>query len=178
MKGIKEIALRLKELGIAARFPKTRSIHLTLKFLGDIDESMVERVKQVLERSDRSCGCFDLHVEGLGVFPSLRKPRIVWVGVRRESALDKLQRGLEASLQVLGFEAERRPFRPHLTVARLKSSRNISELQCFLESEGRDFAVGSFAVDAIHLYRSVLHPDGPEYQKLSTCELGVRGTDS
>lgn len=172
MEGIEERIARLKGLGIDARFPKTQSIHLTLKFLGNIDEPMVERVRHVLEGSARSCNCFDLQVEGLGVFPSLRRPRIVWVGLRKEPALDKLQRGLETSLLPLGWKLDKRPFKPHLTLARLKSSRNISGLQCLLETEGPDISVGSFAVDAIHLCQSILHPCGPEYRRLSTHVLG------
>jgi 2'-5' RNA ligase len=74
-------------------------------------------------------------------------------------------------LQRVGFELERRPFKPHLTLVRLKSSRNLSKLQQFLKLEGGEVSLGSFGVQAIHLYQSILRPEGATYRKLATCAL-------
>jgi 2'-5' RNA ligase len=165
---IEETSSRLRELGLGARFSKIQSIHLTLKFLGEIEEGLVGRIGQALEESVRSTALFSLDVRGVGVFPNCRRPRVIWVGIEKEPELVKLQQRVEKGLQGLGFESEKRPFRPHLTLARLKSSRNVAELRQFLALEGEGLRLGTFEVNSIHLYQSILRPSGAEYRRLSS----------
>jgi 2'-5' RNA ligase len=169
--GIDKMARRLKALRLNARFTKTSSIHLTLKFLGDINEFLVESVSERLEQCTRTTDRFNVTVERLGVFPNLRKPRVIWTGVRHESELVDLQQRLDRELETLGFELEKRSFEPHLTLARLKSSKNLTELRQLVESEGPDFKLGSFEVDEVHLYQSILRPEGAVYRRLATHAL-------
>lgn len=170
---IETVIVDLKELKIEARYTKTPSMHLTLKFLGNIEESLVESVSKALEQSARTVSRFSLDIERIGFFPNSKRPRIVWIGVEEDPMLSELQRQVEKNLQRLGFEAETRPFKPHLTLARLKSSRNLPELQRFLEMKETGFRIGSFDVDSIHLYQSILRPDGAEYRRLCTHGLGT-----
>lgn len=170
-KGLEAVASDLKQLRINARFTRVTSIHLTLKFLGDIEASRVERIGQVLEKSAQKIGRFTVSIEGVGVFPSLKRPRIVWVGVREEPMLVSLQRDIESNLEILDFEVEKRLFKPHLTLARIKSSKGLPDLRAYLEDEGPEFAIGSFEVHDFHLYQSILRPQGAEYRQLSTHAL-------
>lgn len=165
---VKTVTYLLKELRLDARFTKTSSMHLTLKFLGDIDEVLVDTVGEVLDQCVGMANQFTLDIERLGVFPNIRRPRIVWVGVREEPLLIDLQRQVDRKLQRLGFNEENRPFKPHLTLARVKSLENLADFRRFLATEGNSFRIGSFEVDAIHLYQSILRPDGAEYRRLSS----------
>jgi RNA 2',3'-cyclic 3'-phosphodiesterase len=170
---IAAISRRLSRLGLDGRFSKPESTHLTLKFLGSIEESRVPHIHAAMERSLQGIEPFTLLIRSLGVFPHLGNPRVLWVGVEPSHALSLLQRRLEETLGELGFEAETRPFRPHLTLIRLRSSRNLAELVQFLRQEG-DLDVGSLPVDAVHLYQSILRPEGAEYRRLVGVRLPVR----
>jgi RNA 2',3'-cyclic 3'-phosphodiesterase len=161
---------RLSRLRLDGRFSKPESIHLTLKFLGDIEESRVPEIREAIETSARGIEPFSVAVRSLGVFPHLARPRILWLGLEPSQALNLLQRRVEESLARLGFEAEARPFKPHLTLIRLKSVRNTTELVQFLKlEESRE--VGTLPVDAVHLFQSILRPDCAEYRRLASVAL-------
>jgi 2'-5' RNA ligase len=162
---------RLRQLRLDGRFTKMSAVHLTLKFLGNIKESQVNGISRVLDESVRMTERFCLHIEKIGVFPNRKRPRIIWTGIREEPGLLQLQQRVELGLQQLGFAAEKRPFQPHLTMVRLKSLRNVSELRLFLDLEAEGLSFGSFEVDAVHLYQSILLPTGAEYRKLATHSL-------
>lgn len=171
LEAIEQTVSRIRALGLNARFPKIRSIHLTLKFLGDLDPSMVGDVSRALDAVVQSHETFELTIQGTGVFPNIRRPRIVWVGVDVTPALLRLQSSVEESMVRLGFESDRRPYRPHLTVARLKDARNLLELRDFLEEEAVGLTMGSLRVDEVLLMQSTLWPQGAEYQQLSSHSL-------
>jgi RNA 2',3'-cyclic 3'-phosphodiesterase len=166
----------LRSMGLAGSFPKPESIHLTLKFLGDVQESDVYRFGEAIQAAVQGIEPFRLRVEGLGVFPGLSAPRVVWIGVEHHERLHLLQSRVEASFEELGFPREGRAFRPHLTLARLKSRDNLKSLANYLKEEGLAVSAGEMAVDAVHLYRSELHRDGARYTRLRTAELaGAQG---
>jgi 2'-5' RNA ligase len=163
---------KIRRLSLNARYPKLRSIHLTLKFLGDLESEKVQEVSRVLDTAVQSMEPFELNIHGMGVFPNLRRPRIIWVGVEAVPALQELQRHVEENLLRLSFESERRPYRPHLTIARLKDTRNLAALKTFLEEEAAGPMAGTFGVREVHLMQSVLRPQGAEYHQLSNHPLG------
>jgi 2'-5' RNA ligase len=172
LKQIEEWIRRLRGLDIHARFPRIESIHLTLKFLGEIDEAKVTPISQALESAAEGIVEFDLSISGMGTFPSPKNPRVVWLGISESGILKKLQRSVDHHLAACGFTREKRPFRPHLTLARMKSKRNLESLQHFLESEGNTADAGNFTVDSYHLYQSILHPSGARYTRLFSHSLG------
>ena len=99
-------------------------IHLTLKFFGNIEELKIDSIAAAIRGPVSAAKPFHLNVRGTGAFPNLRSPRIIWIGlVDEEGRLAALQKEVESSLEKIGFEPEDRPFRPHLTLARVKSSR-------------------------------------------------------
>lgn len=170
-KGLSAVSRELKSLDLHASFPLPESMHLTLKFLGEIAESKAVVVKEALDRLGDQCSAFQVEVRELGVFPHLGNPRVVWAGVGRVDPLWDLQRRVEQELKPLGFSPEKKPFHPHLTLARIKSRKNIVRLIEYVEQQGRDVRIGEFGVAEFHLYQSFLKPQGAEYRVLSTCRL-------
>ena len=172
LQGCREISDRLRELNLEGPFAKIRSIHLTLQFLGNIAEEKVAQIENVLHESAQQAMPFSLKVGKLGVFPNLSRPRVLWIGVHPVDILSDLQGKLQQRLELLGFPGQDRPFHPHLTLLRFKSWKNLSALIEDVEGKGSDEQVGVFTVEEVHLYQSVLKPDGAEYRKLVTAKLG------
>ena len=169
-----EVSRRLKALGLAGSFPKPDSIHLTLKFLGDISEADIGSIGDGLEVVAKPIPRFDATVGGLGTFPNVTNPRVVWVGVEAGPWLTRLQSAVEKALED-EFPPEGRPFSPHLTLARLKSRDNVKALAAFMGEKAANESLGTFTVDAIHLFRSELRPDGARYTRLRSVRLaGVK----
>ncbi len=172
LRGLEEIMAQLKGLNLHGRFARTQSIHLTLQFLGNIEEEQIPEIAEILEQAGKEIGPFDLEVGRLGVFPHLTHPRVVWIGVEPIDALMALQSKIQQGLEPLGFPEENRDFHPHLTLLRLKSRKNLRQLARYIETEGPGLQAGVIQVEEIHLYQSILRPQGAEYRQLVTCELG------
>lgn len=157
----------LKGSGLKIRWVRKEGIHLTVKFLGDIDRDDVEKVRGAMERATSSFSPFSLQGDGVGVFPDLKRPRVAWVGVSGEvDILRALQRDLESQLSGLGFPKEKRPFKGHLTMGRVKGRLDKTELRQALEALG-GFRTESFMVESIVLFQSDLRPDGAVYSRLA-----------
>jgi RNA 2',3'-cyclic 3'-phosphodiesterase len=151
--------------------PKT-NLHLTVKFLGDIDEATINPIRAALREALRLFPPCTINAKGLGVFPDVRRPKILWVGLTGHE-LGQLASTVESSLLPLGFAPEKRTFTPHLTIGRWRQfdrpSRNLAQ-----ELEGRkDFAFGACAVEKIILFQSVLKPSGATYNQLAAVQLGT-----
>ncbi len=172
LKSCQEIMAQLKGLNLQGRFAKTDSIHLTLQFLGNIEEDQIAVIAQVLEQAGREIAPFDLEVGRLGVFPHLANPRVVWIGAEPVDELMTLQSKIQQGLEPLGFSKENRDFHPHLTLLRLKSRKNLRQLAQYIDTEGPGLRAGVIQAEQIHLYQSILKPQGAEYRKLFTARLG------
>jgi len=149
------------------------SIHLTLKFLGNIASDRTGEITRAMEAAAQGIPSFHLEVKDLGVFPNLKRVQVVWVGVSGEvDKLGEFQQRLESNLAHLGFAPESRPFTPHLTLARLRNQVSLDERQRFgqLIAETR-FDAGSIKVDAINLMRSQLTREGAIYSRISSVRL-------
>lgn len=156
------------------------SIHLTLKFLGNVDAGMVEQVLTALEPIATSQPPFILEIQGLGVFPQIRRPRILWIGCTGDiSALLNLVSGIESALDPLGFFSEEKPYFPHLTLARIKHDN--SQVGGVLAHSGLlepSQNLGILCVDRITLFRSDVSPFGAEYTALRTVPLHEPGLNT
>jgi 2'-5' RNA ligase len=164
---------------LKARSPERRGIkwvrpegmHLTLKFLGEINEEKVPWIERVLKRISEKYEPFPLRVKGTGYFPPKSKtPRVLWVAVEEVESLKRLQSDMEEEMETLGFPKERRTFHPHLTLGRVKTSSDIKETLQFFEKH-RDKNFGEMEAQKITFFRSVLKPSGAEYSVLSEFEL-------
>ena len=151
-----------KNLEINAKPTKINQIHFTLQFLGEINEEECEKVKDSLKTITFSG--FDLSLKGVGGFPNLKNPRVIWIGIDENGAekLIKISEEIGLKLTSLGFEKNKK-FKPHLTVFRVKNKTDdISSLM--KEYEGIEF--GTQSITNIKLKRSILRPKGPEYSDL------------
>lgn len=156
------------------RWVPAQNMHLTLKFIGNIAASHLDFLKQMLTQSVNSQRQFDLQVGGIGSFPNLKRPRVLWVGIHAPADLTSLQKNVEAGAVRLGYEKEERAFSPHLTLGRVRQNVSAADLQRIrsaLENTqiGR---IGTATIEAVHLYKSDLHADGSIYTKLLSVPLG------
>jgi 2'-5' RNA ligase len=150
------------------RWTDADGIHITVKFLGDIPESSLGTIRSVMDGAARGCRPFSLSVEGLGCFPDVARPRVVWAGVQRHASFWDLQKRLEDGLAGAGFPKERRDFSPHLTLARVRdgvAGGKLAEIGRAVTHATNRPPVG-MPVPGYGLYRSVLRPTGAEYSLL------------
>lgn len=163
---LRQISAELKQCGGDVRWVNPSGMHLTLKFLGEIRADLLHDLERETRPVFDSQKASVHRLAGLGVFPDFRKPRVVWVGCTDESkVLPPLVAKLEEALSRLGFPKEKRPFRPHLTMGRIRSNRGISGLVDGIR-ERADIAGPSFTSDQAVLFRSILKPSGAEYSPL------------
>lgn len=151
--------------GADVKSVERENIHITLRFLGEIPEVQTVRVADAVRSMEFKP--IKLSFEGVGVFPSSARPSVIWAGVTGEvpEVLYILTK-LEKMLEDLGFEPERRGFQPHLTLCRVRSSRNISALRDVLKSL-KDIRFGELEVRSIRLKKSVLTSRGPIYSNIA-----------
>jgi RNA 2',3'-cyclic 3'-phosphodiesterase len=159
--------------GVRLQWVRPDSIHLTLKFLGDIEESQVGDILQALERAGRDQAPFSLDVQGFGVFPDLRGPRVLWIGFSGHTdRLIRLAGSIDAALAPLGFHVEHKPYTPHLTLARVKG-QSLAIGKALADSGAmRDFtSMGTLSIQAVALMKSELTPSGSIYSRLGLITL-------
>ena len=149
------------------------SIHLTLKFLGNIAIDRTGEITGAMEEAARGIPPFHLEVKDLGVFPNLRRVQVAWVGISGEvDKLGQLQQRIDSNLARLGFAPESRRFTAHLTLARLRNQASPDERQRFGQLIGETrFEAGSIEVDAISLMRSQLTREGAIHSRISSVRL-------
>lgn len=172
---LEEVAGQLKQrlAGMQIRWVPVENIHLTLKFLGDVSMTNLEVLKKILLSESSNHPTFEMSVGELGAFPSLRRPRVIWVGVTAPSELNALQHGIETETARLGYQHENRDFSPHLTLGRVSrnaSSQEAHQIGQVLDSFKVGF-LGATRVREVYLYRSDLRPGGAVYTRLMTALL-------
>jgi 2'-5' RNA ligase len=158
------------------RWVRPESIHLTLKFFGDIREESVESISALAEKAAADVGPFELAIGGAGVFPDMKRPRVVWLGMDGETErLTIFQNGLERALREIGFPGEERPFRPHLTLGRIRSPKGLGGLAEALKEAETDVDA-RFTASGLCLFKSELTPQGAIYTRLAVYPFTVRRT--
>jgi RNA 2',3'-cyclic 3'-phosphodiesterase len=167
---LQELIRKLKATGADVRWTRGEGLHLTLKFLGDVDAEELDKVKRVMGHVAGRHRSFPLEFSGTGAFPNERSPRVLWVGFAAEPGLLELQKGLELGLETEGFAREDRPFKPHLTLGRVKGPGRISDAVQALARETPE-RWGGMTVRKISLFESRLRPTGAEYLVVAEAEL-------
>ncbi len=169
---LKQLQDALRDPMPDVRWTKSGNIHLTLKFLGDVEISRIEAIGKAL--ADIACQFtpFTTSFTNIGAFPNSRKPRIVWVGLEKGAdELAKMARQIEDSMKRLGFPREKRRFNPHLTVGRIRRLEHPASMTEALERSEVD-ELGEFTVQRISLIKSQLSPAGSIYTILFEAPLG------
>jgi 2'-5' RNA ligase len=148
------------------------AMHVTLKFLGQIPSDRLAGARRVCEEISRDIRPFSLRVQGLGAFPNISKPGVIWAGLLdEERAASRLASELDSGLNKAGFLKEKRPFKPHLTLGRTKLRGKDEELSGAIRA-GMDMMGPEFIADRIVLYRSDLKPSGAEYSIIGEYPFG------
>jgi 2'-5' RNA ligase len=166
---LQEAIAELKAYGKALKPVSLANVHVTLKFLGEIYERTVPEIEAVMRSAAQGVAPSDVRLIDVGVFPNERSPRVVWVGMDGTGPLMEMAAALEEGCEPLGFPRERRPFSPHLTLARVREGFRPDLGEFLKKHHGQDF--GSFKVERIKLKKSVLTPAGPIYSDILAVEL-------
>jgi 2'-5' RNA ligase len=160
----------LKKVNADIKIVEPQNLHITLKFLGEIREELVDSIYEaMLPLADFPS--FNLSMEGVGTFPSPKYIRVIWIGIRENrKKIVEMQQSLEERLIKLGFKKESRKFDPHLTICRVKSPHGKDELLRFIE-KNRNREFGKVYIDKVYLKKSTLTPKGPIYSTIKTIHL-------
>ena len=162
----------LKNTDLNVRWVKEENIHITLVFMGNVDEKDIDPMGRLLEKACNKYGPFLIRVKGVGVFSSIRSPRVLWIGMegdieRMRHFRDRIQKDLKR----FGIKEEKRRFSPHLTVGRFKRGFNKTDKLRSLIEEYRDTASPDSMVRELVLFKSELRPEGAVYTKLNSWSL-------
>lgn len=162
----------LRAAGFPVRWVRAESLHVTLKFLGWVRPERVDEIREAMAGAAANSQPFELHVGRIGAFPSLRRPRVLWVGVEATPPLRGLKQDLEWAFAALGFETELRAFQPHITLGRAVREAGAGDFRQ-LEAVLADVAAEAVApVREIDLMRSHLSPSGARYERIAAVPLG------
>jgi 2'-5' RNA ligase len=160
-----------REISGRISWTKPQGQHLTLKFFGDISTEDVKNICTAVQKRVASGQSLNLKIEKLGVFPDARRPRVIWCGVTGDvENLSVLERQLDSDFANIGFPAEDRPFRAHLTLGRIKDSHGLTGISEAL-TKNSAFAAGEFNCTELILFQSKLSPQGSIYTKLADFAL-------
>lgn len=170
---IDQYIISLKQISPKIKWVKAKNLHITLKFLGEIQVDLLNKVKHELSGISKIVKPFQMSLHGSGFFPNQNNPRIVWLGLQsdNDNLIFKLHEWIDKKLETLGFNREKRRFSPHLTTGRIKIQDNIPELANYINQN--KFQSSAFNVDQIVLMKSELKPSGAEYSKLETYSFEV-----
>ncbi|MFX1513704.1 MAG: RNA 2',3'-cyclic phosphodiesterase [Promethearchaeota archaeon] len=164
LKSIRQFQTLISQFPI--RLVKVELLHFTLKFIGEKSDDWIPRLKEGLETI--SFSPFKLELEGAGFFPPRGNPRIVWIGVSKgKDEIISLAREIDLTIADLGLPKEKRPFSPHLTIARAKHGKNVKPLIPYL-TQNQPEVLGQIDITEFRLKKSTLIPSGPIYETLVT----------
>ena len=174
--GIYDDTAPLRAATDAVRWVAARSLHATLKFIGELSDAAVDDVRRALEGVASAYAAVTVATTHLGAFPNFRRPRVVWVGMTGEAELRALARDVDASLAPLGVATEARPFQAHLTLGRVKGELSSANAKMLSDAAVVVLPRRTFSVRTIDLMKSELGRSGSRYSVLAAVPLHARGT--
>jgi len=171
-----DIQGKLKASEANVKWVKAENIHLTLKFLGNVTLDNIEKIKAILDEIAIGYKPYILSLSEIGAFPKLDHPRVIWVGTKEGVEETKTLAGdLEEELSAIGFEKEKRPFKSHLTLGRIRSPKNKQELKEIVETINNEIQAASneqrVSIEHLTLFQSTLTPQGSIYAPLHKSNL-------
>lgn len=167
-----EAAAPLRAIAPKLGWVREPLLHLTVKFLGDHPDTVAGQVADAIQRVAQQSRAIEVELGGVGAFPNFRRPRVVWMGVTREPKLELLHHDIECAASELGFSLEGRPFRPHLTLARVKPRAADAATLRALETAAKKINFAEeIVISSIDLMHSDLTPTGARYRLLASAPL-------
>ncbi len=173
---IGEVVGKLRGIGADIKWVSDENLHLTLKFLGETDEELVDEIRNALIDKLSHYAPFYIKIGGVGYFPGGRNPRVIWVGIEDPGVLEDIYKDIENAVAKLGYPREKRPFSPHLTIGRVRSPKRVAEVIRRLE-EFRAITFDEFVLREVTLMKSELKPGGAEYSGLAEIPLEGKNDD-
>ncbi len=169
---LKPVQTRLQSEVRKASWTKQGNFHLTLKFLGDVKTEAVDAISKAVQNVANTQTPFSIELGGIGAFPTLARPRVIWIGVKHGAAtVSHIAKAVNLELKRLGFPTDNR-FHPHLTLGRLRTPANLKPLKSVLEKyDTIDGAIVN--VNEIIVMQSQLHPNGAIYTPLNVCPFSA-----
>ena len=168
---VDKLIVSLRPLADGITWVRAGNLHFTLRFLGDIPANSVATLNDSIEQSLHRLTPFSIRLAGLGCFPNMRRPRVIWLDAVGEiEAMTRLASEIEAACLRAGFGPSDKPFSAHLTIGRVKIPRGLEQLMAKMQSIKAEFE--PFVVDRIIIYKSDLSPRGPTYTALREGRLG------
>jgi 2'-5' RNA ligase len=170
---LQKVQQELKLLKLRARWVRPENIHLTLKFLGDLDPDDIDKIGAAMTGATIEFSPITMSVRGIGVFPGIKRPRVIWLGLGGDiRSLLALQGRLEEKLAGVGFPKDKRSFKAHLTLGRIKQSANPAVIRQMI-SEYASLSSDEFTCNQVILFKSDLKPLGAVHSKLKQANLGM-----
>lgn len=158
-----------KQIDANIKYVPSKNMHFTLKFFGNIDLEMIDKISKSIEKVIKNYEPFGLKIKGSGAFPNEKRIKVIWIGIEENPELKSLQKELDHEFNKLGFNLERN-YISHLTIGRMKSGRNKNQVQNKIKKY-RDYEVGDMCVRKIYLKKSTLTPNGPIYENIKEFNL-------
>ncbi|MBN2066424.1 MAG: RNA 2',3'-cyclic phosphodiesterase [Candidatus Thermoplasmatota archaeon] len=165
-----EFMQAVKHSGAPVKLVEPHNIHITLKFLGDAEEPLIDDIDYVIRQATASEHPFPIRLQGTGVFPNKNYIKVVWIGIEQGDPIARIAKTIDQHLVNLGFPTEKRPFSPHLTICRVKHGKNKDELLQAVEAYST-VLFSELMVSNICLKKSELTTQGPIYTTLKTVSL-------
>ena len=162
----------MREAASEAGWVSENNLHLSIKFFGEQPDTAPLRITDLLTPVGAAHAPFDLRLGGLGAFPNLRAPRVVWMGVQQDPRLELMHHDVEAACAASGFPLDARAFRPHITIARVRGAIPLAKARALALAARAVVYKGVQQVSALSLIESTLGADGPRYTTVASIPLG------
>jgi len=166
---------QLRRLDLHAKWVELQNLHITLKFLGEIKEELLPKIKEIISGINSLARPFKLALAEAGGFPSIDRPRVLWMGIAPQDEPVRIIEYLEQKLPKVGFPKEDRKPHPHITLARIKSPKNVHKIKQKVTAFGIERK--EWQVYRVSLFKSVLTPHGPLYEEILSQSLGVESRE-
>lgn len=147
-----------------------RNIHITLFFIGDTEESLIDEIGLQLAHAFKNCNSFKLKCQGVGVFKNMHTPKVLWFGIQKTEVLSTIKKKADEIMRTFGFTIEDRDFNPHITIGRIRYLNNKNLLKTIIEKY-RELEIQDFTIHDVIYYESKLTPRGPIYKVIKSIPL-------
>jgi len=168
---IVEFENKIKQTDTFLKVVKPENIHITLKFLGDTEETLIDKIEEIIKNSVKGEKPFNIKLKSTGVFPNTNYIKVVWIGIEKGEKIGEIAEVIDEGLTKIGFKKEKRKFSAHLTITRVKSAKNKDQILRII-NKYKDVEFADIKIKSIKLIKSELTKSGPIYSTLKEIKIG------